>query len=1132
MSAEQQSGPLQRRAGALTLLGVATLALVGLITWRYQEVSTENESAAARRATERAHAIANGLHDTVAATLLQADTKHDLARLLTEARLAGAVETELSLRRFVDNERASSPDVALIGSTSGTGKRLWSSLNYDPPPADLSGTEHLKALIADPALPSYFSAPVTGGQSRERVVQYAQPVRDGPGHLQAITIVSLRVTMLARLAKDIDLTPDDTVTLVRDDGVVLMHTGNTHLGQKVSFAETVLQGATLAALPDPVDGRTRFIAGRRLAGWPLRLYVGLSRDAQMAGLAETNQTLWRSSLLIDAAILVLAITGGWTIRVRARAATATARAESLAESEGLLRSVLNSMHDGVLVRDRAPDGNFTIVWANSAATTLIGIPAEKLIGSDVSSVVVADDEALFAARKEQASRGGASDPVVYRMRRPDGSSARVSAYTVPLPIARDASRRSYITVLRDVTIEHEREAALAESRAQTERILQVMPGVFYHLTRESLDDPTPLVRFVSASVGTLFGVSPEIAVRPNFLLSHVEGDLVAMRKAALMRAGPDGIGVAEYAVQLDDGRRFWLRDTIRRLLRPNGGDEFFGVISNATTEHAADQARRAGEVALQHMNWALAAYARSLAALIRADTLAEIAARVCESIVQQPPYNLACVAIPERGPGSPIRILASAGPARGYLDGINLTWSDDARGGRGPTGTALRDGNPQILRDALTEDWYAPWRERGQQWGIRSSTTVPCTIDGHVVCALLVYASEPNAFGAAELELFQRLSDEIGFAITLDRDRARMRQTEENLRASVQLGPGLLYRARVYAGGADVLAVFGDATRLTAGLLNAGGTPATLSSLLAIPARVAAILAVNDGAEATDDQPVSCVDGGTRWIRNAVRVTIRLEDSADIVGYLSDVTRETREQLQRQQLTTVITLGEMATGIAHELNTPLTSISFAAQNARTALSRDPPNLATANDKLDRVVSQTERAARLIDHMRVFARNEHQPVAPVSWADVLDSALDILTAKLRGCEVIRDIQADLPAVLGAPIPMEQVLINLIGNAADAYAAAPPSTPRRIAIDATAEAGTVILRVTDHAGGIPPHVLPRIFEPFFTTKPVGKGTGLGLSLAFGTITDMGGTITAANTDGGAIFEIRMPAHRPPG
>jgi C4-dicarboxylate-specific signal transduction histidine kinase len=126
----------------------------------------------------------------------------------------------------------------------------------------------------------------------------------------------------------------------------------------------------------------------------------------------------------------------------------------------------------------------------------------------------------------------------------------------------------------------------------------------------------------------------------------------------------------------------------------------------------------------------------------------------------------------------------------------------------------------------------------------------------------------------------------------------------------------------------------------------------------------------------------------------------------------------------------------------------------------------------------------------------------------------------------------DLPEGLPPVLGKAVPLEQVIMNLISNACDAYVGLrePVPTERRvISVTAHVDADWVTIQVQDAAGGIPGEVLPRIFEPFFTTKPVGQGTGLGLSISYGIITDMGGTITAENHADGCLLRILLPVAR---
>lgn len=359
-------------------------------------------------------------------------------------------------------------------------------------------------------------------------------------------------------------------------------------------------------------------------------------------------------------------------------------------------------------------------------------------------------------------------------------------------------------------------------------------------------------------------------------------------------------------------------------------------------------------------------------------------------------------------------------------------------------------------------------------------------------------------------------------------DMAR-RAADANLAAMALVGPGLMYRANVRATSLEMLNIFGDVSRLTQDVVTVDGQPVSFEDIFVQQDRVVAMFDLPDDRTTSADYDVLVAGGGVRWLRNAVRVVGRTADAVEVVGYVFDVTMERQEQLRHQQLTTILTLGEMATGIAHELNQPLAVISFATENLLVNIQRDKADMAMVTNKLERILHQAHRAARLVQHMRVFARNEPMPMQPVSWAVMIEGAMEVLSAKLRGVQVSIDIPGDLPQVMGAEIPLEQVLVNLVSNAVDAYQSARPEAVPVVAISGYVQGDEVVVRVTDQAGGVPQHFLTRIFEPFFTTKSAGKGIGLGLALAVGTVTDIGGVLTVANEDDGAVFEIRLPAVR---
>ncbi|MDR3522575.1 MAG: PAS domain S-box protein [Acetobacteraceae bacterium] len=812
----------------------------------------------------------------------------------------------------------------------------------------------------------------------------------------------------------------------------------------------------------------------------------------------------------------------------------------LVASEGWFAGLIENMADGLLVFDHLAEGDYRIAYANRQAGLIFGRPAEQLAGFDFLDLVHPEDRERIAGRKHAASLGVDGGQETYRALHADGHEIWLTSRSGAVSHTPASPHRTRtVTSLRDVTQEHASEAALAEARARIDHILQIVPGVFYQVAVHP--DQSVRVTFVSESVVDMFGVSQEEAIQPGFLIQRAQIDLASARWAALEKAGDKGMANLTYPVILR-GEQRWLHDTLRWMHRPNGARDIVGFVTDATAEHHA-------EIEMRRMNWALAAYSRSLSVILRSGPLDELMMRVCESIVEEAPYILACFAVPDSGPDRPIRFIAKAGSVTEYLDRIHVSWSADDPDGHGPTGRAMREGVPQIMQDTWTDAGYMRWRAMGDRYGIRSSVTVPCWSDGQVVGAVLVYAAEPNVFGPNEIALFQRLSDEIAFAIGLERDRLRLReahaarqQAEDTLGASVQLGPGLLYQARVRPQQVEILGVFGDPLRIAHVTDGDTDASATLLHVLGQPGNIAAILAMADDSTHSEDCAITAADGALHWLRNAVRITVRNGDAVDVVGYVAEVTEEKQQQLQSQQVTTLLTLGEMATGMAHELNQPLFSIILAAENAVTRLERQPQAVGDVSIKLQKIISESHRASKLIDHMRVFARNERGEKQAVSWHEALASAVEILHGKAREVQIINNLPADLPKVLGWPISMEQILINLIGNAVDAYehinqGKSPEecwSQPKPVTISASVLNDQVALRVQDAAGGIAPDVLARMFEPFFTTKPVGKGTGLGLSIATDAVQSMGGTISASNSDGGALFEVRLaiaPPHMLP-
>ena len=942
-------------AVAVAVFGAVVVVLLALFGLRYVQLSAENEAQAEAMAIARGNSVATQIRDSLGATLRQASVTHELAGMVTQAHLRGDADVEARLLSYLDPASGKvGREVAQVSAVGADGMLLWTNLVNGPTGLDFNDRENVKAFRDHPDLPYYFGRPVIGRASGTLSVQSTHPVRAADGHLLAVTVLSLQANALMTLAAANTVRPDDMIAVVRDDGVILMRRDMQHLGESVpgwrggsatgagrSDIETKSGTATLG--DDWFGGGARYYVTRNLADSGLTLVVGVLRAPELAQIERSNAPLGSSTLLLDAAIAVMAVAGGWAMYFFGRSTNASAYAASLEQSEIWFHSVMNGMAHGILVFDGLDDGDRRISFANRAAGEMFGLRAEALIGREFMSLIPNAAVAHAVRRTEAVLRGEALEPTTYEIVRPDGAPAWIRSEAVVSRIPGEMSRLRLITTLRDITDEYLRATALAEARERLDHILQIIPGVFYHAIAPAGE--AAKIVYVSESVRVLFGLTPDYVMQGTFEQTHLPPEARARRAAAMVDAGADGVAMAEYTLQIHD-REYWVRDVMRQLPLPDGGQEVIGFLADVTDEHAVDLARRAADA------------------------------------------NVAAMAL---------------------------------------------------------------------------------------------------------------------------------------------VGPGLMYRALVRETSLEMLNIFGDVSRLTQDVVTVDGQPVSFEGIFVQQDRVAAMFDLPDDRTTSADYDVLVAGGGVRWLRNAVRVVGRKADAVEVVGYVFDVTMERQEQLRHQQLTTILTLGEMATGIAHELNQPLAVISFATENLLVNIQRDKADMAMVTTKLERILHQAHRAARLVQHMRVFARNEPMPVHPVSWAVMIEGAMEVLSAKLRGVLVSIDIPGDLPQVMGAEIPLEQVLVNLVSNAVDAYQSARPEAVPVVTICGYVQGDEVVVRVTDQAGGVPPHFLTRIFEPFFTTKSSGKGIGLGLALAVGTVTDIGGVLTVANEDDGAVFEIRLPAAR---
>jgi PAS domain S-box-containing protein len=283
----------------------------------------------------------------------------------------------------------------------------------------------------------------------------------------------------------------------------------------------------------------------------------------------------------------------------------------------------------------------------------------------------------------------------------------------------------------------------------------------------------------------------------------------------------------------------------------------------------------------------------------------------------------------------------------------------------------------------------------------------------------------------------------------------------------------------------------------------------------------------SDSAEGTAFYRVPLItrhETARRLLVNVATTPLRDSDGA-IAGtilILEDISSRVQLEEQLQISEKMASIGLLAAGVAHEVNTPLTGISSFTQMLLQNAEPDDPRTKV----LEKIERQTFRAAKIVNGLLNLARPAQVDSGPIDLHAVISDVLSLLEHQLKNSsiQVRKELGAPSPLVQGIEYKLQQVFLNLFLNARDAM----PRGGWLTIATSVRDDGSAFVEVSDTGSGIPPDHLSRIYDPFFTTKDIGKGTGLGLSITYGIVQEHGGTITCDSAVGhGTRFAIALPA-----
>ena len=405
---------------------------------------------------------------------------------------------------------------------------------------------------------------------------------------------------------------------------------------------------------------------------------------------------------------------------------------------------------------------------------------------------------------------------------------------------------------------------------------------------------------------------------------------------------------------------------------------------------------------------------------------------------------------------------------------------------------------------------------------------VPCRIREHSVAVLgLGKTVDGDFLSSDDVELVETIAGYV--AVALDNAQlynsleqkaleiVRLKDFSENIVESLNVGVlAVDLSGLVESWNTRMEQLFGVARQEAVG--------AKLDALLP-PELAAEIAARGDGEQITGIYKQRLQHQGKSLTLN-VSITPLVSKSGDRIGRLllfDDVTQRERMEEQMSQTEKLTSLGLLAAGVAHEVNTPLAVIS----NYIQMLAKQMPENDPRHSIIEKIVKQTFRASEIVNNLLNFSRTGAAEISNVDVNHVVEETLSLVSHPLKTSQiqVVKNLGESLPAVRGSANKLQQVFLNLFLNARDAM----PSGGI-LEVRTSAHNGSVEIEIVDTGAGIPREHIHRIFDPFFTTKASGRGTGLGLSVSYGIIKEHAGKVDVRSAPGkGTSFHVEFPAVR---
>jgi len=818
-------------------------------------------------------------------------------------------------------------------------------------------------------------------------------------------------------------------------------------------------------------------------------------------------------------------------------------AVDLQQSESKYRELVQNANSVIIRWTR--DG--TIAFFNEYAQKFFGYSAEEVIGKRVNILV-----------PEQESTGGdltglfqdiVNHPERYAnyineniLR--DGSRVWMAWTNRPI-FDQNGQVLEILSIGSDITERYRAEEALSLRESYLTAILENQPGLVWLKDKES--------RFLAVNQAFARSCGME---RPEEVLGKTDLDIWPRELAEKYRNDDKavltiGAPIAVEEAISDRGEMKWFETFKTPVLNKDG--QILG-----TSGYARDVTeRKRTQEELRQLNRILRAMSNTNQAAIHAENESDFLNAVCRIIVDDCGHPMVWIGFAEDDANKTVRPVAQAGFEEGYLETIKITWSDTELG-RGPTGTAIRTGTPEVCKNMLTESRMRPWREQAIKRGYDSSVALPLIADGQTLGALTIYSKEPDCFSADEAKLLAELADDLAYGLTILRLRLAHQQSEQKLRESQtrldlalrSAGMGTWHwditenrryfdEQACYLLGIDPTTFTGAAEEFFEAL-----HPGDRETVMKALART-----LEQDVPYETEYRVAWPDGGVHYITTRGKL-VRDDEGrpARLNGIIWDISeskqmekdlRKAHDELELRvrertaELSATVArlelvnaeLQEFAFVASHDLQEPLRKIQTFCDMARK---RCAPVLdSTGKDYLDRVVNSASRMRQLLHDLLEFSRvaTRPEPFKRINLVKIVREAAGVFEETVKNTGALVDIES-IPTIEADENQMLRLFQNLIGNALKFRS---DGIPKVKVHGKLVGRGLCEIFVEDNGIGFDRQYAELVFKPFqrLHGRSEYEGTGMGLAICRKIVERHGGSIRAESEPGkGSTFIVRLP------